>query len=146
MTTRTLVGYWRVCWSWLMTGAAKDRTTLSPSCAAPSKCDEKNKGQLNMANPYIADDKNNFGMANPFTEQKASDIAKELRQSDCAVPRLVHIQWSNEALRRYPIMVKWSEPVDAGTVPSSWLCDDENGGKFKKQISLFVFLKNKRKK
>lgn len=52
MTKRTFVGYWRLFWSWLITGAAKDKTTLSPSCEAPSIKDEKNIGQLNMENPY----------------------------------------------------------------------------------------------
>lgn len=65
MTKRTLVGYWRDCWSWLITGAAKDKTTLSPSCAAPSKYEEKNMGQLNMANPFVSENKNCFNVANP---------------------------------------------------------------------------------
>lgn len=54
------------------------------------------------------------------TEQQAADTEKAQHQSGCVVPRLVHVQWLNEGQRQRPMMVKWSEGADAGTLPSHW--------------------------
>jgi len=136
MTKRTLVTCWRDIWSWLITGAANDKMTFSRSCEAPSKKEEKNMGQLNMANPINRDNEKNFSMANKTSNVKNQSLAANPYLSDLDMTNPIHAEFlaAVMALSSPTISEKNFEAIARLSVKN----------KFKDQIKLFQQIKQKR--